>query len=163
LLVAQTKDERPTTTIDFVLALSSLVITGNGFPPTWTSRIYLRDWRIRYSALGGRKSMTRKRRRRRPASPLPQYLPPAANPQLAAAILEIVDTQLRDRTPPETLETFERLIGLGYMPEGARQLLAHVVVREIFTVMSRGEKYDATRFVAALRRLPALPEDTSGE
>jgi hypothetical protein len=103
--------------------------------------------------------MTRKRRPLRRASiPLPQYLPPAANPQLAAAILEVVDTQLRDRTPPETLATFERLIGLGYTPEGARQLLAHVVVREIFTVMARGESYDAARFVAALGRLPALPE-----
>ena len=91
--------------------------------------------------------------------PLPQHLPPAANPQLAAAILEIVDTQLRDRTPPETLATFDRLIGLGYTPEGARQLLAHVVVREIFTVMARGESYDAARFAAALNRLPALPDD----
>ena len=103
--------------------------------------------------------MTRKRRPQRRASPpLPQHLPPAANPQLAAALLEIVDTQLRDGTPPETRETFDRLIGLGYPPEGARQLLAHVVVREIFTVMSRGESYDAARFVAALRRLPALPD-----
>ena len=104
--------------------------------------------------------MTRKRRPQHHAvTPPPQYLPPAANPQLAAAILEIVDTQLRDRTPPETRETFDRLIGLGYSPEGARQLLAHVVVREIFTVMARGERYDAARFVAALRRLPALPDN----
>jgi hypothetical protein len=36
LLVAQTKDERPTTNSDFVLRLSSLVITGKGFPPTCT-------------------------------------------------------------------------------------------------------------------------------
>ena len=104
--------------------------------------------------------MARKRRpQRHAATPPPQQLPPAANPQLAAAILEIVDTQLRDRTPPETRETFDRLIDIGYSPEGARQLLAHVVVREIFTVMARGERYDAARFVAALRRLPALPDD----
>jgi hypothetical protein len=103
--------------------------------------------------------MTRKRRPQRHSAPLPQHLPPAANPQLAAAILGIVDTQLRDRAPPETRETFDRLIALGYMPEGARQLLAHVVVREIFTVMARGESYDAARFVAALRRLPTLPDD----
>jgi hypothetical protein len=108
--------------------------------------------------------MTRKRRpQRRASAPLPQHLPPAANPQLAAAILEIVDTQLRDRTPAETHATFERLIGLGYTPEGARQLLAHVVVSEIFTVMARGESYDAARFVAALRRLPALPDERPGE
>jgi hypothetical protein len=103
--------------------------------------------------------MTRKRRPVRQPMPLPQQVPPAANPQLGAAILEIVDTQLRDGTPPETRATFDRLIGLGYTPEGARQLLAHVVVREIFTVMSRGESYNAARFVAALHRLPALPDD----
>jgi hypothetical protein len=104
--------------------------------------------------------MTRKRRpQRRATPPLSQHLPPAANPQLAAAILEVVDAQLRDGTPPETRETFDRLIGLGYAPEGARQLLAHVVVREIFTVMARGETYNAARFVAALRRLPALPDE----
>ena len=107
--------------------------------------------------------MTRKRRPQRHSMPLPQHLPPAANPQLGAAILEIVDTQLRDRTPPETHATFERLIGLGYTPEGARQLLAHVVVREIFMVMARGESYNAARFVAALHRLPALPDDETGE
>jgi len=105
-------------------------------------------------------TMTRKRRPlRRSSIPLPQQLPPAANPQLAAAILAVVDTQLRDGTPPETGETFERLVDLGYTLEGARQLLAHVVVREIFTVMARGESYDAARFVAALRRLPTLPAD----
>jgi hypothetical protein len=84
--------------------------------------------------------------------------PPETNPQLAAAILAIVDTQLRDGTPPETRQTFDRLVAAGYTPEGARQLLAHVVVREIFTVMARGEQYNAARFVAALQRLPALPD-----
>jgi hypothetical protein len=40
-----------------------------------------------------------------------------------------------------------------------RQLLAHVVVYEIFAVMARGESYDAARFIAALHRLPALPDE----
>jgi hypothetical protein len=107
--------------------------------------------------------MARKRRPQRHPLPLPQHQPPAANPQLGAAILEIVDTQLRDGTPPETRATFDRLIGLGYTPEGARQLLAHVVVREIFSVMARGESYNAARFVAALQRLPALPDDPASD
>lgn len=104
--------------------------------------------------------MTRKRRPQRHGAarqPLGVRLP-ETNPQLATAILEIVDTQLRDGTPPETRQTFDRLVAAGYTPEGARQLLAHVVVREIFTVMARGERYDAERFVAALHRLPALPD-----
>jgi hypothetical protein len=104
--------------------------------------------------------MTRKRRpQRRPIVPYtPEQQPPETSPQLAAAILEIVDTQLRDGTPPETRQTFERLIAEGITPEGARQLIAHVVVREIFAVMARGECYNQPRFVAALQHLPALPE-----
>ncbi|HEX9372940.1 MAG TPA: hypothetical protein VF897_18140 [Roseiflexaceae bacterium] len=104
--------------------------------------------------------MTRKRRPQRQAVPpyAPQQEPPETNPQLAAAILAIVDTQLRDGEPPEARQTFDRLVAAGHTPEGARQLLAHVVVREIFPVMARGERYDAARYVAALRRLPALPD-----
>lgn len=104
--------------------------------------------------------MTRKRRpQRQGIAPPPHAMqPPETNPQLAATILDIVDTQLRDGTPPETRQTFDRLVTAGYTPEGARQLLAHVVVREIFTVMARGERYDQARFVAALHRLPSLPD-----
>jgi hypothetical protein len=80
------------------------------------------------------------------------------NPQLAAALFEIVDNQLRENNPPETRQTFERLVGAGHTPEGARQLIAHVVLREIFSVMASGQRYDEARFVAALHRLPALPE-----
>ena len=104
--------------------------------------------------------MTRKRRpvrQRLPAYTQP-IQPPENNPQLAAAILDVVDSQLRDGTPPETRQTFDRLVGAGYTPEGARQLIAHVVVREIFSVMGRGERYDQARFVGALQRLPELPE-----
>jgi hypothetical protein len=105
-------------------------------------------------------TMIRKRRpqRQRIAPPSQAMLPPETNPELTTAILDIVDTQLRDGTPPETRQTFDRLVKAGYTPEGARQLLAHVVVREIFTVMKRGEPYDQVRFVAALQRLPTLPD-----
>ena len=103
--------------------------------------------------------MTRKRRPQHNAvAHSPPRQPAATNPQLAATILEIVDTQLRDGTPPETRQTFDRLITAGYTPEGARQLLAHVVVSEIYTVMKRGKRYDMARFVAALHQLPILPD-----
>lgn len=104
--------------------------------------------------------MKRKRPQRHPIAPYSERAePPETNPQLAAAVLEIVDTQLRDGTPPETRQTFERLVAAGYTPEGARQLLAHVVIREIFQVMARGEMYNQARFIAALQRLPALPDE----
>jgi hypothetical protein len=101
--------------------------------------------------------------RRRPQRHVRASAPPprpalGANPQLTAAILEIVDTQLRDGTPPETRQTLERLVLGGHTPEGARQLIAHVVVAEIFAVMARGEPYNQARFIAALHRLPELPD-----
>jgi hypothetical protein len=102
------------------------------------------------------------KRRPRPQGAAPPPLPPETNPQLAAAILEIVDTQLRDGTPPEARQTFDRLVAAGYTPEAARQLLAHAVVREIFSVMARGERYDQARYIAALQRLPSLPAIDQG-
>lgn len=105
--------------------------------------------------------MPRKRLPRKPIAPrTPQAAEPlATNPALQSAVLEIIDTQLREREPPETWQTLERLVAAGYTAEGARQLIAHVVVSEIFTVMTQGEPYNAKRFVAALQRLPTLPGD----
>ena len=103
-------------------------------------------------------SMKPKRRSPRSAvPPAPTALPPEANPQLAAAVQTIIDTQLEQGTPPETRQTLDRLVAAGHSPEGARQLIAHVVVREIFTVMARGAVYDEPRFLAALAKLPELP------
>jgi len=79
------------------------------------------------------------------------------NWRLNAAILEIVDNQLRDGTPPETGETYERLIAEGYSSHAARDLIGCVVVSEIVEVLQRSEPYDEARFVAALRQLPRMP------
>jgi hypothetical protein len=64
--------------------------------------------------------MTRKRRPQRHAiAPYTQHGElPETNPHLAAAILEIVDTQLRDGTPKETRQTFDRLLAGGLHPRG---------------------------------------------
>lgn len=106
------------------------------------------------------------RRRRPQRHHIPPYqpdLPMAANPALAAAVLEVVDEQLRLGQPPETTATLRRLVAAGHTPEGARQLIAHVVVREIFDVLKSGQPYNAARFTAALARLPALPTDDDSE
>ena len=80
-----------------------------------------------------------------------------ANPMLTAAILEIVQNQLEAGIPPETKQTFERLVREGQAPEDAQRLIGCVVVSEIVEVLQRGEAYHEARFVAALQRLPQLP------
>lgn len=84
--------------------------------------------------------------------------PPEANPELTAALLAAVEKQLSTGKPAATRETLIRLVAEGYTPEGARQLIANAVAREIFAVMSRGEPYDSARYEAALRRLPREEE-----
>jgi hypothetical protein len=82
------------------------------------------------------------------------------NPKVVrAAILEVVDNQLRDGTPPETKETLQRLIREGYSAEDAKGLIGTVVATEIFGVLKYGAPFDQARFVAALKQLPKLLYD----
>ena len=83
------------------------------------------------------------------------------NPNLKVAILEVVDNQLKANDPPETRQTFERLISEGYSEEEAKKLIGSVVAVEIFDVFSKQEPFNPKRFVKALNNLPNLPEDCS--
>ncbi len=82
---------------------------------------------------------------------------PATNPALGAAIMEVVDTQLRDGTPPQTRQTLDRLLADGHTEEDARRLIACAVTSEIFDVLTHKQPYDEARYLAALHRLPTLP------
>jgi hypothetical protein len=79
------------------------------------------------------------------------------NPLLRAAILEVVDTQLRDGIPPETRATLKRLMDDSIPEKEARELIACVVSTEIFDVLKSGQPYQEERYVAGLRALPRLP------
>ena len=58
-------------------------------------------------------------------------MPEAARQRVLAAALEVVETQLRDDDPPETRETFDRLVGEGHTEAEAKRLIAAVVLAEI--------------------------------
>jgi hypothetical protein len=84
------------------------------------------------------------------------------NPHLRKAILEVVDNQLRDGTPPETAATLARLIGQGYTREQAKEFSGAVVSSEIFAVLKEGRPYDRARYVATLQALPRMPWESKG-
>ena len=77
---------------------------------------------------------------------------------LNAAIMEVVRNQLRDGNPPQTRQTYDRLIASGLPDAEVRRLIGCVVVNEIFDVMKSGKPYDAARYIAALDRLPQMPD-----
>ena len=79
------------------------------------------------------------------------------NPMLKQAILEVVDNQLRDLDPPETKETYDRLMADGTSDQEARRLIGCVVSSEIFDVLKKQQPFDRDRFIKGLNKLPKLP------
>ncbi len=101
--------------------------------------------------------MARKGSHRRPTTRRGADSEREFSPALQADLLDVVDTQLRDGTPPEIKATLDRLVAAGYPEPQARRLIGVVVASEIFAVLKRKEPYDEARYVAALHRLPTLP------
>ena len=81
------------------------------------------------------------------------------NPVLHAAVMEVVENQIRNNDPPQTQQTFKRLIEEGHSEKEAKRLIACVVSSEIFDILKRREPFNLDRFVKALDNLPAMPWD----
>ena len=82
-----------------------------------------------------------------------------ANEKAKTAVLETVENQLRDGNPPQTRETYERLLAEGYSDDDARLLIGNAVIRQIYRVLKTRSPFDLQEFVADLERLPELPEE----
>jgi Domain of unknown function (DUF1841) len=82
-----------------------------------------------------------------------------SDPHLHAAIMEVVENQIRNNDPPQTGQTFKRLMAAGHSEKEAKRLIACVVSAEIFDVLKKQELFNLDRFVKALDRLPAMPWD----
>ena len=79
------------------------------------------------------------------------------NPQLGAALLEAVDNQLRDLNPPETKETYDRLVVSGISDKEARRLIGVALSSEMFQMLKYKKNYNPERYIGNLRKLPKLP------
>ena len=80
----------------------------------------------------------------------------ASREALRTTILEIVDSQIRNHDPPETLATYDRLIGQGHSDEEARRLIGCVIASEVVGILNESREYDHRRYMAALEALPRL-------
>ena len=74
-----------------------------------------------------------------------------------AAIMEVLDNQLRDGKPPETKATYGRLLAEGIDREEVRRLIACVIAVEIFEVMNSMQPFNQKRLLARLELLPEMP------
>lgn len=74
-------------------------------------------------------------------------------------IFEILKNQIKSGTPPETKQTLERLVDLGYSDQDARMLIGRCVAVELFNVLKFGKPYDNDRYISNLKKLPEEPFD----
>ncbi len=77
--------------------------------------------------------------------------------ELRDSLIDVVEKQMRDNTPPETKQTFNRLLSEGYSDYDAKKLIAAIVSAEIFDVMESQKEFDNDRFVKRLTNLPNMP------
>jgi len=79
------------------------------------------------------------------------------NQRLRQAILEVINTQIRENDPPETKQTLIRLQEQGFSEEETLRLIGYVVASEVFSVLKENRQYNREKYIAALNNLPRLP------
>lgn len=77
--------------------------------------------------------------------------------RLREAILEVINTQIRENDPPETKKTLSRLRNQGFSEEESLRLIGYVVASKVFSVLQENRQYDKVKYIAALNDLPRLP------
>ena len=75
---------------------------------------------------------------------------------LKSHIIEVVNNQIRDNDPKETKITYKRLIDQGYSEKESKELIASVVMTEIYDTLKNNEMFNEKRFISRLEKLPDL-------
>ncbi|MEN7548391.1 hypothetical protein AAG747_10760 [Rapidithrix thailandica] len=76
------------------------------------------------------------------------------NRKLMSAVLTIVDNQIIDNHPPETSQTYERLLELGIDKADAKLMIGQAVSVELFHIMKNKQPFNYERFIKNLKKLP---------
>ena len=81
------------------------------------------------------------------------------NKVLGATIIKVVENQMRSNKPPETKQTYNRLLKLGIPVTEVKKHIGQCVAIEIFNVMKHHEPFNEKRFINNLNKLPGKPFD----
>jgi peroxiredoxin family protein len=78
-------------------------------------------------------------------------------------MFEAIGNQMRDRTPPETKQTYDRLKSEGFGHVETMKLIGCALTSEMFYVLKEERVYDEERYKKLLHALPELPWDAEDE
>lgn len=76
-----------------------------------------------------------------------------ANQILKRTVLEIVENQLKMNDPKCTRLTFERLVASGYTEKEAKEMIAAVLLEDIYYMLKDKEKFNENKYSEKLNRL----------
>jgi predicted Zn-dependent peptidase len=79
--------------------------------------------------------------------------------ELRQQIFEIIDNQIKSNDPPETKQTLDRLIKLGYSTKEAKMLIGQCLANEIYDILKYKTPFNLDRYVKNLNKLPEEPFD----
>jgi uncharacterized protein with ATP-grasp and redox domains len=80
------------------------------------------------------------------------------NPLLGEEMKKVVRNQIKKNDPPETKQTYDRLIKEGFPKDEVMRQLAVVVAAEIYDIMKNEEPFNQERYLKRLNDLPQEPE-----
>jgi len=76
---------------------------------------------------------------------------------LQQQIFEIINNQIRGGKPPETKQTFDRLVKSGCSETDAKKYIGQCVAVELFNILKHKQPFDEKRYVQNLLKLPEEP------
>ena len=77
------------------------------------------------------------------------------NQRLQSAIEAVINQQIAENDPPQTIETIERLQSEGFSREEAYTLVGHLVSMEVAEELIGENGMDMERYIDGLEKLPA--------
>lgn len=75
------------------------------------------------------------------------------NPFLKALLLDVVENQVRDKTPSEAEEALARWKATGISEEQEKEKIATVMVKYLYTTLHDGMPFDGESYAQDLKQL----------
>ena len=76
-----------------------------------------------------------------------------SNKYLRKSLLQVINNQIINNDPPCTKQTFERLVKAGYSKNRAKEMIAAVLIDEMFYVLKQNRPFDEESFCKKLNAL----------
>lgn len=82
-----------------------------------------------------------------------------SNPEVKKALLKAIKNQIKENNPPETKQTYERLLSENISKENVYIYLGQALVSELYAMMKEKRLYDRGNYAKLLARLPNLIDE----